>query len=190
MSKAIVSISMSLDGFIAGPNVSSKEPMGEGGERLHDWLFKTKTEMDARVVAETFESSGAVIVGGRTYKIAIHDAWGGISPFDSTAFVLTHHVPNEKVKGFVYITTGIDEILSEAKKQAGIKNVWIMGGANIIQQFIKSKLVDEMQITLVNVLLGDGVRLFDHIDIGQIELERTRIIESAGVTHIRFRVVK
>lgn len=81
MSKVIVSLSMSLDGFIAGPNVSAQQPLGEGGERLHDWLFKSKNDVDVKVMDEIIETSGAVIVGGTTYKLGIDGGWGGISPF-------------------------------------------------------------------------------------------------------------
>src|SRR5258707_12472118 len=123
---------MSLDGFIAGPKLSVKQPMGQGGERLHDWLFKTKTENDAGVMAETIESSGAVIVGGRTYKIAIDDAWGGVSPFDVPAFVLTHHIPSEKREGFVYITADILETLWLAKKNGREKKIMVNGGADLL----------------------------------------------------------
>ncbi|MBC7938036.1 MAG: dihydrofolate reductase [Rhizobacter sp.] len=189
MPKVFVSISMSLDGFIAGPGITAQQPMGEGGERLHDWLFKTRTEADKAIVEETFKA-GAVIVGGRTYKIAINDAWEGRSPFDVTSFVLTHEIPAEQVKGFVFVTAGIESILEQAKTAAGEKDVWVMGGADIIQQFIHLKLVDEIQITLVNVLLGKGTLLFEHIAMRQVELERIRIIESAGVTHIKYRIVQ
>ncbi|MCW3117908.1 MAG: dihydrofolate reductase [Chitinophagaceae bacterium] len=190
MSKVIVSISMSLDGYIAGSNMSSKQPMGENGERIHDWMFKTKTDMDSDVIDEIWETAGAVIVGGRTYKVAISDAWRGSSPFNIPAFVITHSVPEEIVKGFTYITEGIEKVLMEATVQAGAKNIWVMGGADIIQQFINAKMVDELQINLVNVLMGKGVRLFDKINIGQVELEKQRVIDSTGVTHLKYRVIK
>ena len=135
MAKVIVSISMSLDGFIAGPNISAKQPMGEGGERIHNWMFKTKTEIDASVINEIWETSGAVIVGGRTYTIAIDDAWGGASPFSIPAFVLIHAVPDKKINGFTYITEGIEQALLQATIETGAKNIWVMGGADTIGQF-------------------------------------------------------
>lgn len=181
---------MSLDGFIAGPDISDKQPMGYGGERIHDWMFKTKTEINTKVIDEIWETSGAVIVGGGTYKIAIKDAWDGASPFSMPAFVLIHSIPEEKVKGFTFITDGIEKALMEAKIQAGAKNVWVMGGAGTIQQFINAGLVDELQINLVNVLMGKGIRLFDNLETGQVELEKQRVIDSIGVTHIKYRIVK
>lgn len=190
MAKVIVSISMSLDGFIAGPGISIKQPMGEGGERIHHWMFKNKTDVDASVINEIWETSGSVIVGGRTYKIAIDEAWGGASPFRFPAFVLTHAVPEQKVNGFTYITGGIEEALLEANVAAGAKNTWIMGGADTIQQYLNAKMIDELQINLVNVLLGGGIRLFDTLKTGQIELEKQRAIDSVGVTHLKYRVIK
>jgi dihydrofolate reductase len=191
MGKVIVSISMSLDGFIAGADVSSKQPMGKGGERLHKWLFSnSRTENDNKIISETADSSGAVIVGGRTYRTAINDAWGGVSPFTMPAFVLTHNIPIDKKEGFIFVTEGIEKVLIEAKKQAAGKDIWLLGGADIIQQFISLKLIDEIQITFVNVLLEKGIPLFDKINIGQIELQTIRVLTSNEVTHIKYRIVK
>lgn len=190
MAKIIFDISMSLDGFIAGPNVSPERPMGDGGMRLHDWLFSKKTVTDTEVLKEIIETSGAVIIGGRTYLVAIGDAWGGYSPFQVPAFVVTHHAPGKLIEGFVFVTDGIKSAIAQAKAVAGDKNIWIMGGANIAQQYINAKIPDELHIHLVPVLLGGGTKLFDHAGSEQIELERTRLIESPGATHLRFRVVK
>ena len=99
MSRIIASISMSLDGFSAGPNVSSENPLGEGGERLHDWLFKSHTPADSSVMEEIVKASGAVIVGGTTYKTAIKNAWGGKSPFEVPAFVVTHSTNLDRIAG-------------------------------------------------------------------------------------------
>ncbi|MBC7870864.1 MAG: dihydrofolate reductase family protein, partial [Chitinophagaceae bacterium] len=144
MGKVFLDITMSLDGFIAGTQITNEQPMGEGGLRLHDWMFKTKSDVDANLLDEIVETSGAVIVGNRTYTTAIDDAWEGVSPFSAPAFVLSHSVPEVVVNGFTFVTNGIESALTQAKSVAGDKNVWVMGGANIIQQYIKVGLVDEM----------------------------------------------
>jgi len=190
MGKVVVDIAMSLDGFIAGTNVSQQLPMGVDGLRLHDWIFTKKTDADSNMIKEVMETSGAVIVGRHTYNVAIDDAWGGESPFPMHAFVISHGVPVKIVEGFSFVAEGIEETLKQAKVMAGNKNVWIMGGGNIIRQFIKAGLVDELDIHLAHILLGKGTRLFDNELTNVIELERTRSIQSASVTHIRFRLVK
>jgi dihydrofolate reductase len=190
VAKIILDITMSLDGFIAGPNVSPQLPMGDGGLRLHDWLFGNKTETDIKILNEILETSGAVIVGGRTYYVAINDAWEGSSPFQVPAFVVSHDAPENLTEGFTFVTDGIESATAQAKAVAGNKNIWVMGGANIAQQYIETGIVDEIQIHLVSILLGEGTRLFDHSSSKQIELERTRIMESPGATHLKFRVIK
>ena len=181
---------MSLDGFIAGPNVSPEFPMGEGGEQLHDWLFDKKTGIDTEVINELLEASGAVIVGGRTYNLGIDSGWGGRSPFQVPAFVLTRHVPEKLIEGFTFVTTGIESAITQAKAAAGDKNIWIMGGATIAQQYIKAGIPDEIHIHLIPILLGSGTRLFDHPMSKQIELEKIKLIESPAATHFQFRVIK
>jgi dihydrofolate reductase len=192
MGKVVLDITMSLDGFIAGPNISPKLPLGDGGLRLHDWLFGAKTDIDAKVLDETVETSGAVIVGRRTYDDAIEDAWGGVSPFKVPAFILSHGVPEEAKGGssFTFVTDGIESAIKQAKAVAGEKNVWVMGGANIVQQCIKADHFDELQIHIAPLLFGEGIRLFEHIGNEHIELESTRVLETPGAIHLRFRVVK
>jgi dihydrofolate reductase len=190
MEKVVVDIAMSLDGFIAGTNVSPQLPMGDNGLRLHDWIFNKKTDIDANMTKEVMETSGAVIVGRHTYDVAIEDAWGGKSPFSMPALVVSHTKPKKIVDGFAFVTGGIEETLKEAKTIAGGKNIWIMGGAHIIRQFIKAQLVDELEIHLAHILLGKGTRLFDDELTNVVELERMRSIESAAVTHVSFRILK
>ena len=179
---------MSLDGFSAGPNVSSENPLGEGGERLHEWLFNSHTPADSSVMEEIVKASGAVIVGGTTYKTAIINAWGGKSPFEVPAFVVTHSTNLDSIAGFEYVDKGIHEAMRLARLAAGEKDIWLLGGANLVQQFLAAKLVDELQISLVHVLLGRGVRLFDHKEASLTELKKLRIVESPGVTHVKYRV--
>ena len=190
MSKIIFDISMSLDGFIAGSNVSPALPMGEGGEQLHDWLFGKKTDIDKKVITELIETSGAVIVGGRTYSLGIDHGWEGRSPFQVPAFVLTRHVPEKLIEGFTFVTTGIESAITQAKAVAGDKNIWIMGGATIAQQYIKAGIPDEIHIHLIPVLLGSGTRLFDHPMSKQVELEKIESMETPAAVHLRYRVVK
>lgn len=181
---------MSLDGFTAGVNPSREQPLGYNGHRLHEWMFGDKTDRDTQVLDEITASSGAVILGKRTYADAIDDAWGGVSPFIAPALVLAHEVPARRAEGFTFVTDGIESALTQARTIAQGKNVWVMGGANTIQQYLRAGLIDELQINLVPLLLGRGVRLFDQPGSELIELESTRVIESTRVTHLRFRVVK
>jgi dihydrofolate reductase len=204
MGKVTVDMSMSLDGFIAGPNDSVERPLGEGGERLHEWVYDLaswrerhgltggKTDTDAEVLDESLKNTGAAVVGKRMFDFA--NGWGDNPPFHMPVFVLTHDAREKLVKEggttFTFVTDGIQSALEQAKAAAGDKDVSVGGGANIIQQYLSAGLLDEIQIHLVPVLLGDGRRLFENTGTGQIELERTRVIESPGVTHLRFRVVK
>ena len=187
--KLILDITMSLDGYVAGPNISTTHPLGEGGERLHRWIFEEKTETDGAVLAETVDTSGAIIVGGRTYFLAIDSGWGGKTPFAAPAFVLSHRSPQTNVSGFTFVHDGIESALAQAKAVAGEKSIWLMGGADIIQHYLKAGLVDEVQIHIAHVLLGGGTRLFDTL-AQHLELTKTRLIASDGITHLRFKVVK
>ena len=201
--KVVLDISMSLDGFIAGKNDGPTNPLGDGGMRLHDWLWGNKPKRagvapgqgasgsDPEVIDELFRTTGAILTGRRTYDIV--NGWGGSHPIQGVPiFVLSKAVPDKVPKGastFTFVADGIISIVKQAKAAAGGKD-YVLGGANIAQQCLGSGLLDEMQIPLMPVLLGDGVRLFDHIGVGQIELERTRAIDSPGVSHLRFRVMK
>lgn len=184
--KVVLTITMSLDGFIAGPNASPSNPLGDGGSRLHDWIFKTKTDVDAKILQELVETSGAVIVGGRTYHDAIDNAWGGVTPFSVPAVVLTKRVPAEPKKGFSFITEGIEAALAQAKSVAGDKNVWIMGGATIIQQYIKAGLFDELHIDIAPVLFQEGKRLFEQLGTKKIELKSIAAVGTPGAVHLKF----
>jgi dihydrofolate reductase len=204
MGEVTVDISMSLDGFIAGPNDSVENPLGDGGERIHEWVYDLaswrerhgiaggRTDTDAEVLDEAFENTGAVVIGKRMFDVA--NGWGDNPPFHMPAFVITHDAREKLVKEggttFTFVTDGIESALDQARASAGDKDVSVAGGANIIQQYLSAGLLDEIQIHLVPVLLGEGIRLFDQLGAEQIELERTRVIESPGVTHLRFRVVK
>jgi len=188
MRKVILDITMSLDGFIAGTNISPTLPMGKNGIRLHDWLFGSKSDQDAKIISEQVEKSGAVIVGGSTYHIAIDGAWGGETPFTVPAFVLTNNIPMNGKSGFSFVTDGIEKALMLARAAAGEKNVWVMGGANTIQQYLKAGLFDELHIHIAPMLLGNGTRLFEQNGIDLIELENIQTINTEGATHFKFRL--
>lgn len=191
MGQVIVDISTSLDGFITGTNVSSEHPLGEGGERLHDWFFSAKTPADEAIMGEVAASSGAVILGRNMYDTAIDTGWGGVSPFEVPAFVLTSRpAPEKVVEGFTFVTkASIEDVLAQAQTVAGDKHVWVIGGANVIQQYLKAGLVDELRLHIPPVLFGSGTRLFEDTDT-RMELERISQSETPAATHLRYRVVK
>ena len=203
MGKVMFDISMSLDGFMAGPNDGPEAPLGEGGERLHEWVYNLASwrelhglkggqrNRDAEVLDEAFKDVGAVIMGRRMFDLG-EGPWGDNPPFHNPVFVVTHRAQEPLVKEggttFTFITDGIERALERARTAAGDRDISIAGGANTVQQFITAGLLDEMQIHVVPLLLGDGVRLFDHLGRRLVELERTRVIDSPEVTHLRFRM--
>lgn len=203
MGKVASGLTMSLDGFIAGPNDGPENPLGEGGMRLFDWYASGDTEyrlpgtemvfrvspQSAELLREAHSKMGAFVTGRRTFDIT--NGWGGSPPLGVPAFVVTHTVPQEWVyegSPFTFVTDGVESAVEQAKAVAGDKDVAV-GAASIAQQCLKAGLLDEIHIDLVPVLLGEGVRLFDHLGTEPIELERTRVIEAPGVTHLTFRVV-
>ncbi len=195
MSKVVSDISMSLDGFITGPNVRVGNGMGDGGDRLHDWGFdpKTKTETDAKIWDEKSASTGAVIMGKRMFDVGF-EPWGDPPPFRMPVFIVTHEerepLPMKGGTTYTFVTDGIEVALSLAHAAAGDKNVGIWGGANIIRQYLSAGLLDEMQIHLIPILLGDGIRLFEGLDPEGIELRKTSSTDTPTATHFRFEVVK
>jgi dihydrofolate reductase len=202
--KVTVDISMSLDGFIAGPNDGPELGLGEGGEKLHEWvvgleswrerhgLAGGETGRDAEILDEAFRDVGAVVLGRRMFDNA--KGWGDEPPFHVPVFVLTHEAREKLVKEggttFTFVTDGIESALEQAKAAAGDKDISIAGGASTVQQYLNAGLLDELQIHLVPLMLGGGVRLFDQADPERIELEPIRVIESPRVTHLKYRVVK
>jgi dihydrofolate reductase len=190
MGKAVLDVSMSLDGFITGPHVSHELPLGQGGEQLHDWTRDAKEEMMQGGTAATI---GAIVTGRRTYDLV--DGWGGRGHRIAgvPVFVLTHRVPATVPQGptpFIFITEGMVSAIEQAKKAAGDKQVYVMGSASLARQCLQAGLLDEILLHLVPLLLGQGIRLFDHIGITPIQLESVQVIEEAAVTHLRYRVVK
>lgn len=184
MGKVILDITMSLDGFVAGPNISNQNPLGVGGERLHEWIFSAKTPIDEAAQQAAHGNAGAVIVGGRTYETAINDAWQGKTPFGMPAFVLIKNVPTEQKQGFTYITEGVTEVLNQAKAKAGDKDIWVMGGASIIQQCIAASIYDQLHLHIAPILLGSGLRLFENIKTKTIEFKNISATQGPQATHI------
>jgi dihydrofolate reductase len=200
----MVRLSMSLDGFIAGPNDGPENPLGDGGEHLFEWYSSGDTDfkwpsgtMTSKVSAtsaahlrEMIPTIGALVTGRRTFDIA--RAWGGRHPLDVPVVVVTHTIPQEwagKDSVFTFVSDGVESAIAQARQIAGDKNVTV-GAASVAQQCLKAGLLDEITIDLAPVLLGGGVRLFDHLGLEPIELERMRVVEAPGVTHLAFRVVK
>ena len=192
MSKVVSDVSMSLDGFITGPNVRAGNGMGDGGERLHAWMFDAKSEADAKIVEEKYASTGAVILGKRMFDVGF-EPWGDPPPFRMPVFVVTHEartpLPMQGGTTYTFVTDGIEAALELAHVAAGDRNVGIWGGANIIRQYLRAGLLDELQLQLIPILLGDGTRLFEDLAPEGNELRRTRLIETPGATHLRFEVV-
>jgi dihydrofolate reductase len=187
-------MSMSLDGFVTGPDVRVEHPMGVGGERLHRWLFADPGDpRDAEVAAEMFSpaTTGAVIMGRRTFEVGV-GLWGDDGTFRLPCFVVTHRPAERLVKGttsFTFVTDGLEAALQRARAVAGQRDVNVMG-ATAIQQFLIEGLLDELQINLIPVLLGSGTRLFERFSGTPLELDRTRVVETPSVTHLTYRVVK
>jgi dihydrofolate reductase len=214
MTRVTLDISTSLDGFIAGPNPTIEEPLGEGGERLHEWAVGLATfqerhgrgggerNADDDVLAETMDAAGAVIIGRRMFSGGegpweddpVADGWWGDDPpFHVPVFILTHHArePVTKKGGttFTFVTEGIERALELAREAAGGKNVAIGGGATVFQQYLGAGLLDEIQLHVVPLLLGGGVRLFDGLQGVDPKLEVARVIDSPSVTHVKYRVI-
>jgi dihydrofolate reductase len=194
MGKVTSYISMSLDGFITDPNASVGTPLeGNDPGRLSDWQFDAKTETDAAIVDEMFESTGAVLMGKRMFDVGF-EPWGDPPPYGMPVFIVTHEerepLPMQGGTTYIFVRDGIEAALELARAAAGDKNVGVWGGANIMRQYLKAGLLDEMHIHLVPILLGGGVRLFEGLDPEGIELRRASSIETPGATHFRFEVVK
>lgn len=212
MTAVTASISTSVDGYVAGPNDSPNNALGDGGERLHEWIYDLKSwreahdleggesNQDDQIMEEVTETVGAVVMGRRMFSNddgpwgddPFEGHWGANPPFGVPVFVLTHHPRDPLVMDggttFTFVTDGLESAVAQAKVAAGDANVSVAGGASTIQQCLEAGLLDELQIHLVPVVLGDGIRLFGRSDSERIELEHTRVVDSPDVTHLRYRV--
>jgi dihydrofolate reductase len=212
MSKLRLNITMSLDGFVAGPHQSRENPLGVGGEQLHQWLVPLKVfrerhgeeggEVNASsaVVEEWSENVGSTIMGRNMFgggpgpwpEEPWNGWWGDDPPFRHPVFVLTHH-PREplELRGrttFHFVTDGIEPALDHAKEVAAGKDVSLAGGARVAQQYLAADLLDEMVISVVPLFLGDGARLFEGLGDARPALTQVGVVEAPGVTHLKYRV--
>lgn len=184
-------MSMSLDGFIAGPK-DDGNPAGEleALDTLHAWMFPPHGDFE-QIARERFENVGAVVLGRRMFDLG-ESYWGDNPSFHAPVFVLTHRAKDPLArKGgttYYFVTDGVESALEQAREAAGRKDVMIMGGANALQQFLKAGLLDELLLHVVPVVLGEGIRLFEKTGVEPVELAQISVTETAGVTHLRFRI--
>jgi dihydrofolate reductase len=214
MSKLRCDISVSADGYVAGPNQSEENPLGEGGERLHDWVVGLAAWREAhdkpggevnpstRIVEEARENVGAGVMGRNMFGPIGGGAWGDghwtgwwgdNPPYHYDVFVVTHH-PREPVEmqggtTFHFVTDGIERALARAREAAGDKDVMLWGGADIVNQYLAAGLLDDLELHIVPLLLGGGARLFDNLGGAKIALEQVRAVEAPGVAHVKYRVL-
>jgi dihydrofolate reductase len=213
MSKVYVDISMSLDGYVAGPDADMANPLGVGGEGLHEWIVVLQSwrashgheggerSADDVVVQEGLAAQGAVVMGRKMFSGGsgpweqdpnADGWWGEEPPFKVPVFVVTHHAREPKPLpgglAFTFVTDGVEAAVAQARAAAGEKDVLIAGGAAVAQQALTAGLVDEVQVHVAPVLLGGGVRLFDNLG-PEVKVEPLRVVEPPNVTHLRYRVV-
>ena len=213
MTQLILNLSMSLDGYVAGPNATLEEPLGRSGELLHEWAFKTasfqeihggdggETGDDDDAIRQWYDRQGAVVMGRRMFSGGegpweddpnADGWWGDDPPFRVPVFILTHYPREPVVKEggttYTFVTDGIESALEDARAAAEDRDVFIGGGANVAQQYLKTGLVDQIQLHLAPIFLGSGVRLFDGLDPGALEI--TGVVASPEVTHLTFRPAK
>jgi dihydrofolate reductase len=205
MGVVFVDVGMSLDGFLAGPNGRPGNSLGDGGTRIHEWVFPLaafrerlgltggETSADDQLVRSIFARCGAYVMGRRMFDEG-EVAWPENPPFRAPVFVMTHHAREPWVrKGgttFTFVTAGLDEALRRAREAAGERDVRVSGGADVIQQALRAGVVDELDVHVAPVLLGAGVRLFDGLSAADVKLEAGPVSASPLVTHLRFRVVR
>ena len=211
MSKVTCHIAVSLDGFVAGPNQTLENPLGEGGEGLHEWVIATaawreqhgrgggERNADSEVIEEVTQGVGAYIMGRKMFgggpgpwDPEWRGWWGEEPPFHVPVFVLTHHErePLEMQGGttFHFVTDGIESALEQARAAAGDGDVAVAGGAQAVQQYIAAGLLDELYLHIVPVILGGGERLLENV--GHPKLEPVKVVESPAVTHVKYRLVR
>jgi dihydrofolate reductase len=214
MSKLRCHISISLDGFVAGPNQSQENPLGEGGERLHEWAVSLaawrqshghhggEVNESAPIIEESRKNLGAGVMGRNMFGPAGGGPWddeqwtgwwGEDPPYHYPVFILTHH-PRDPVqmKGgttFYFVTDGIESALERAQDTAGGKDIMLWGGAQVVNQYLAAGLLNELELHVVPVLLGDGARLFDNLGAADVQLEQVRAVQAPGVTHLKYKVL-
>ncbi|WP_156756155.1 dihydrofolate reductase family protein [Actinokineospora pegani] len=191
MALVISDMSMSLDGYVTGPNDSRENPFGDGARSLHDWLWKDPSDEDRAIMREALETCGAVVMGRKSFAKNEGDGgWGDEGPVPGLpVYVVTHHEPAERYPDvYRFVTGGVASAIEQAKQAAGEKNVGLHG-ATIMQQALPLGLVDEIVVHVVPLLIGGGCRLFDLLP-NAVHLERTAAVATPAVTHLRYRVVR
>jgi dihydrofolate reductase len=212
MGRLRLSITMSLDGYVAGPDQSENDPLGVGGTELHEWFFPLKAfrEMHGQVGGEINASStvvqerraniGATIMGRNMFgpvrgpwpDDSWRGWWGENPPYHHPVFVLTHHPrePLEMAGGttFYFVGEGIESALTQAKDAAQGGDVWLAGGSSVVNQYLAARLVNEIDVSIAPMVLGAGARLFEGVDRGTLELTQIRAVDAPGVTHIKYEV--
>ena len=194
MAKVVLEMSMSLDGYTAGPDVSPEEPMGRGGEQLHEWMFEGRSgEESERYQIEHFRDIGAVIVGRRMADLGIVH-WGDEPVFHAPVFVVTSRPAETIVKAggtsYIFVTGGVDDALGRAREAAGSSGIMIGGGANVAQQYLQAGAVDELRLHLIPVILGDGGRLFGDGPSTSVPLRPIEVTDTPRATHLTYEVVR
>jgi dihydrofolate reductase len=215
MTKLRFNLAISLDGYLAGPDQSLDHPLGVGGMHLHDWAFSLaafrrmhgmeggEDNASAQVVEEAMANVGAFIMGRNMFgggrgpwqgDPPWTGWWGDNPPYHVPVFVLTHHPrPALAMQGgttFSFVTNGIAAALAAARAAAGDKDIVVAGGASVAQQYLAAGLIDEVNVSIVPLLLGEGERLFDRLGSAAPPLEQVRVIEAPGVTHVKYRVIR
>ncbi|MGW8671185.1 dihydrofolate reductase family protein [Streptomyces niveus] len=196
---------MSLDGYIAGTDHSVANPAGNGADRIGGWIHAQSSwrersgldggeaDRDSEIMREWFEATGSVVMGRLMYDSGV-EFWGDNPPFHTPVFVLTSRPAPTLVKeggtSFTFVADGIHSALDQAKAAAGGRNVDIAGGADTVQQYLRAGLVDELQLHVLPVLFGAGLRLFDNLGLGAHALEPVRVVDTPGATHLKYRVLK
>jgi dihydrofolate reductase len=211
MSSVTSQISISLDGFVAGPDQSLETPLGIGGERLHDWAFATDTwqrqhgheagdrTADSEVIEEVTEGVGAYVLGRKMFgggegpwDLSWRGWWGEDPPYHTPVFVVTHHerAPLAMDGGttFHFVTDGVESAVEQARAAAGGQDVMVAGGASTVNQVLRAGLLDELYLHVVPILLGSGERLLE--DVGDVTFEPIKVVASPTVTHVKYRVVR
>jgi dihydrofolate reductase len=202
MSSTVLYMSTSLDGFITGPNPSLDNPLGDGGQRLHQWIFPLITEQHHKAAKQQLQgvnrqiydevtSTGAVIAGRGTFEGA--DGWAGDHHDGVPIYILSRNPAPDWAADWpaVHYVSDLDAAFSDAKHAAGDNNVLVHGAGVIVPRALNAGLLDELEISLVPILIGEGRRLFEHIGVEQRALERIRVLEGEdGVTHLRYRVAR
>jgi dihydrofolate reductase len=198
MTSVVAAITISLDGYVTGPNDGPGRGLGDGGERLHYWVFGGPwsyeaepsggaTGADKEYLDGAMARAGAVVVGRGMYEAA--DAWGGQNPFEVPLFVVTHRPEDAPSEGDFTFVDGLDTALARAREAAGSKDISVGGGADVIRQALRAGHVDELAISIAPVILGGGKRLFNGFD-ETLNLEHVAMIQSPFATHITYRVVR